>query len=1265
MPPTEIDLEAIDNQIELIDETLSKLPGANNEEPPAPDTTPVTRQEAIDSFNLPSLPPDYVPLNEPEVNQLEMDPKDFGLGENIIEARNAIAKGSSDAIANTLTAPERLLDAASGEDIGDPNYRPEWDPVGDNMPTPMVRTFWGSLLEDVSHYGTYGLGVFWGAKLGGLSLGALGTSVTSAGVAALLSANHDGDNLTGKLIKKVPALEPVVGPLATKDSDHPVLKKFKNVMEEMSMAGIFDKLIGHVFGSEGVEKALARAKNVNDQIVEKGRIELDAAVQQLLEQDDAVRKLDLKSKAADVTAEAQQSIEPKTPKVSSPTVPFRGHMNKPIADPWQGSPNSTNTPFDIHTQLNKIDNDHFAKGGSTDSPLTPAQAEIMANESGLTNEFLNNVARELKGDKRYQELIQEALKEGQSFEQYFEPAYRRYQELMGRDVAGMDPDEFWKPFFKEASETDRDFGIDVWTVEDVIAADLVNSALFKQLRDLSIGAKEIFDIADVQATDGPMKTITDRLIIGLSEVKKRRFLWGATGRGLNSKNVKPPKELLKKLDDIHDITRNQVQMSMQLIGKDDNQKLLEGFIEAMSMSDKINNWLDLDAFMQHQLRSFTNENVALRELSGVMVNSILSGVKTPIRALVGTGNLGVMQPMGRALGAAFRGDMQTARANLAALHAIGELIPESYKLFRTKLDAYFTGDLANMRSRYTDVNKFDTQWETLGRWAEKRGNSWDKGTFAVANIARRLNDSRLLSWSPRVMGAMDDTYKVLMARMRARERAVNEVLSKKKRGDIFEILPEDIQGMEDNMFRQMLDKDGNIDLSKDGFLDKAFKDATLTEDLSGFSGELQKTFEKFPLLKPFYLFARTGINGLNQTYLNSPGLGLLHKRSIDILTASPENLDNVLQYGIKTAEDLANEQALVTGRQVMGSAVVFMGSQKYLAGELTGNGPQDRSMRQAWIDAGFKPRSIKLGGVWVSYDLAEPYATILATLCDIGDNMELMGEEWAEDSFQKMSLAIAGGATSKSYLAGLNDLVDMFSSEPGAIKRPVANLLNNSLVLAGIRNDFSRIVTPYMRELSGGIIDSIRNRNLAAEHLAGKPLPIKYDILTGKPLKDWHPIQRFANAVLPINLSLDNMSPGRKLFLQSGFDSRLSVMSAPGNYDLSDSPEVRSLFQRAIGQQNLEAKLNKLAARTDVQDSLDDMEEDKRNGNMQLDPMRAYRHNDLIGALFRDAKDAAWQKIQNEPAVQELVAEQNKLNKANRDRRSSQNEPLPPILSVY
>ena len=39
-----------------------------------------------------------------------------------------------------------------------------------------------------------------------------------------------------------------------------------------------------------------------------------------------------------------------------------------------------------------------------------------------------------------------------------------------------------------------------------------------------------------------------------------------------------------------------------------------------------------------------------------------------------------------------------------------------------------------------------------------------------------------------------------------------------------------------------------------------------------------------------------------------------------------------------------------------------------------------------------------------------------------------MGEEWAEDRLLKLSMALA--ATSKSYLAGMQSFVDLFSGQP-------------------------------------------------------------------------------------------------------------------------------------------------------------------------------------------------------------------------------------------
>ena len=55
--------------------------------------------------------------------------------------------------------------------------------------------------------------------------------------------------------------------------------------------------------------------------------------------------------------------------------------------------------------------------------------------------------------------------------------------------------------------------------------------------------------------------------------------------------------------------------------------------------------------------------------------------------------------------------------------------------------------------------------------------------------------------------------------------------------------------------------------------------------------------------------------------------------------------------------------------------------------------------------------------------------------------------------------------------------------------------------LAGIRNDLGKLFTPYMREINSGVFQSIRNRNLLFENLSVSQLPVKYDMLNGKPLK--------------------------------------------------------------------------------------------------------------------------------------------------------------------
>ena len=120
----------------------------------------------------------------------------------------------------------------------------------------------------------------------------------------------------------------------------------------------------------------------------------------------------------------------------------------------------------------------------------------------------------------------------------------------------------------------------------------------------------------------------------------------------------------------------------------------------------------------------------------------------------------------------------------------------------------------------------------------------------------------------------------------------------------------------------------------------------------------------------------------------------------DIAFTKPSaNLEHLNKYGINNPRDLMTAKAVQQGRLAMGSAAIFMAGQSFLAGNLHGNGPTDRKKRQAWLDAGWKPRTVKIAGQWVSYDAFEPYNQILALVGDIGDHQQLMGEEWAEDRF--------------------------------------------------------------------------------------------------------------------------------------------------------------------------------------------------------------------------------------------------------------------------
>ena len=183
-------------------------------------------------------------------------------------------------------------------------------------------------------------------------------------------------------------------------------------------------------------------------------------------------------------------------------------------------------------------------------------------------------------------------------------------------------------------------------------------------------------------------------------------------------------------------------------------------------------------------------------------------------------------------------------------------------------------------------------------------------------MAPCTNNSNLLTYSTKLMAATDDAFTMIMARMRAREKALNLALESQSDELISEINPKIIADFEDRFYKEIFDEsDGSIN---DSILEIARQEATLTKDLTGIGQKVEQVFNDIPMLKPFYLFARTGVNGLQLSAKHLPLINYALKESREILTATVGS-ENAIKHGLETAQDIANAQALVHGRFMLGT----------------------------------------------------------------------------------------------------------------------------------------------------------------------------------------------------------------------------------------------------------------------------------------------------------------------------------------------------------
>ena len=1223
-------------------------------------------------------------------------------GDYVADTFVGLGAGFRGAASNIITTPERVIDFFNGEMEEEmktkEGYQTEWDQFmyGDGDPI-TTKTWWGGFVQAATEVGTT-IGLTGGfGKLGaGATLAANIKSGAMIGARYdLLAKNENQDNMTGMLVKKIPILD---NALATNDADHPAMRKLKHVVEGMGIGMVFDAALfklapvfktgleaGQEVAKKGVKKAGQVATDVYNEREALGQAlkedlgpigtELSAAGKEAKEIGQLTAKelgkfkdefmgasddqlTDFGKKVRDIIVSRRQSVEKQTreqvqAQMKDPNVRFP--KNAPIGERHLGTSTSNSSASDVNKSMKKVKQDWGSQDGHVGSMTSNTQIERMAAGTKQSEEVIKEILGNFRSQGFIKELAETARRQGKTLQESIGQDLDMFRAVYeGRNTDNVNTKDFFRLFTRDQTALYRTTEKGTKTKvgeyvkpEYIKALDMVNTSLFNDIRDAGIGARELADITDLKDIDGPAQQMVEKLIAGLrlrkmssAEVSQQLSEFGDAR--LSNRTKLSRKELTEKIDKDVQKSIDAFRMALDMTTDQDGDELFKTIFEGISMADGVHTLDDLDVFMRKKMRGGTfagdkkQTGAFLREMGTMFTHSVLSGPKTAMRAFIGTSTATFSRPMAMAIGGAMRGDFMTSRAGLASLNAMREAIPESWTLFKKKLNSYWSGELSTIKTRYVERDALEDQWTMYGHWAETRGNTVDKALYRTANLVRGMNDSSLLTYSTKIMASTDDAFALIIGRARARERAFLAAAEKLPDGGMVNLDAKFFREAEDYFNNEIFKPDGTL---TDTAAEYSRKEATLTQDLTGFGKNLAQAFNDAPWARPFFLFARTGINGLRLTAKHTPGFNFLVDEFNMIAKAKPgDNLSHLKQFGIESPQDLLNAKAIQNGRLALGSAAIGMASMAYLSGGLHGNGPTDRQKRQAWLDAGWKPRTVKIGGVWVNYDAFEPYNQILALVGDIGDHQDLMGEEWAEDRLLKLSMALASTATSKSYLAGMQSFVDLFSGQPGQQERIIASLMNNTVPLAGLRNEIGKVLTPYTRELGSDIGDSIRNRNLITENIAMDALPIKYDILTGKPIKDHDFVTRMFNAISPVNFNID-YSEGRQLLFNSGYDMRTATYSAPDGTDLSDSPKVRSMFQKAIGKQNLEATFNKMAGEESIQVSLAEMNWHRNNGMADVEP-KSFPHYKRIAKEFDKAKKRAWASLQQDNDVQKLLIEE-------------------------
>lgn len=334
---------------------------------------------------------------------------------------------------------------------------------------------------------------------------------------------------------------------------------------------------------------------------------------------------------------------------------------------------------------------------------------------------------------------------------------------------------------------------------------------------------------------------------------------------------------------------------------------------------------------------------------------------------------------------------------------------------------------------------------------------------------------------------------------------------------------------------------------------KAAEDGTFTAPLEGWQKHFQDAVDganvgPIPVGRLVVPFVKTPANMLNYVARRNPVTGMLLQSFKDDLRSADPAVRDLAVSRVATGTTLLSLGALLAG----GIGDV----------SLTGGGDLKTTSERI---AGWQPYSVKVGDTYFAYNRMDPLGMFLGLSADFRDILTHLDEKSASDSLNASVLALSRNLSSKSYLAGLSQLVqalsDMAGGRDGAMSQWVDKTVAGAVPMSSLFNTVRKQDDPAFKEV-WSLVDALK------AELPGysKDVPNQVNIF-GEPMH--YPPGLGPDVLSPIATSVASSEPAAKELARLNIDLQKpprTIMSYNGSPGVTLTPQQYVRMMTIAGQ---------------------------------------------------------------------------------------------------